>query len=499
MKKLFLAALCLVSLSGALPAQDIKDIASYQINVSRDLWYNSANTAGLALGQTGQWRNLSLGYGLQQGSFTDSWQAKSQNGFSLNGDMLMNLGGFKLKAGVNAERNSLEQCMYNTSVYDVAWDMPFYVAMNTDERFPLTKSSADIDIAAASPLLLDGALAVGLEAKAICRAASRAEDIVSNYSSFGYEIAPSVTYSITEDNILGLALRFSHLPAQSTVTTYDNSEIGVVFLQGLGSYSARWAGGVIALKPLEYSTDMRAVALEYNHLGEKSEWLLEISLDKGSTTVEEQSGGRATGRVDRFITGASIQGLFGENRSRKLNLDFRYNLNYWLNGSTAFAQNSIIDADLRYTVYTGVDVKPAYDFVLGAGLDFFSLNSTRYTPDGSLKNLSMLPYAFLGKNTRIGTAGSLLLRLDVGYRFSANTAYAYTGENATTNYIVNYMFDDEVDYLKAYYIRTTAMASYTHRLSEKLAAYARVDGGYNRPMNGNGNRVAAALSIGLMF
>ena len=124
MKKTLIAVFCLlIAICGY--AQDVMTRTAYIFNKDRSLWYNSSSLAGLARDDIAQWRNISAGYSLANGKFTDSWGAQSDMGLSLNGDMLMELGTLKLLAGLNLEHKSLGKSKYNTSIYEVSWDMPY--------------------------------------------------------------------------------------------------------------------------------------------------------------------------------------------------------------------------------------------------------------------------------------------------------------------------------------------------------------------------------------
>ena len=117
-------AVCLMAMATAAMAQDINDRAAYYFNIDHDLWYNSSNAAGLALGNMAQWRNVALGYDMATGSFTDSWDARSKSVVSASGDMLMDIEGFKVAARLDMGLGRLAKSRYNNSLYEVSWDMP---------------------------------------------------------------------------------------------------------------------------------------------------------------------------------------------------------------------------------------------------------------------------------------------------------------------------------------------------------------------------------------
>ena len=98
MKKFFLTVICLAAAYAAVEAQEISDKAAYTLNIDRALWYGSGNAAGLARTEASPWRNATAAYGLQSGTFTNSWEARSQTDFGVSGSTLLDLNGFKLAA-----------------------------------------------------------------------------------------------------------------------------------------------------------------------------------------------------------------------------------------------------------------------------------------------------------------------------------------------------------------------------------------------------------------
>ena len=204
--------------------------------------------------------------------------------------------------------------------------------------------------------------------------------------------------------------------------------------------------------------------------------------------------------MDKFLTGLSAKGLFGESRSHILSFSAHHNLNYWLEGvnSTTKANNNQFDANLDYTAYTGVGDKGSFDWMFGLGVDVNLLNYKRYVPTAQLKVVNVLPYAFVGKNLLLTKEQSLLANINMGYNFSAGSKYTYGGDTAGNN-IVNYMFDDEIDYLGSYYLRTMFNVDYTYRLNTMLTPYASLGIGTLTPMSSAGSRFLMSLKVGVLF
>lgn len=497
MKKTLIAISCLLMTLGGY-AQDVKDRAAYIFNKDRSLWYNSTSLAGLAREDIAQWRNISAGYSLANGKFTDSWGAQSDMGLSLGGDMLMELGTLKLLAGLNLERKALGKSRYNTSVYEVSWDMPFFAAINSDETFLWRQSHASLDMGIVSPLMLDEMLSAGLAFNVDLAGASKKANPQCRYRGLGIEVSPSVTFALNEENIFGLTLSFKTMPSRSILSS-DEPNTTVFFLEGLGERSyPRLVGGDMGIGPIGYDSRVLGAALQYNHLGDMADWLLELSLDKWKTSVTEND--ILKGRVDKFVSGFTATGLFGQNRNRRLSAGISYNLNYWLNGvnATTVANNGIADGNVSYTVYTGA-AGGSFNWMFGLGMDVSVLRLKRVNPESSFTSNKVLPYAFLGKNISISDAQSLLARLKLGYKFATRNTFKYGGTSSAGNYFVNYMLDDELDYLSSYYLDTRLSVDYTYRLNSVLSAYASLSAGLLSPMERNSARFILQLSVGTLF
>ena len=69
----------------------------------------------------------------------------------------------------------------------------------------------------------------------------------------------------------------------------------------------------------------------------------------------------------------------------------------------------------------------------------------------------------------------------------------------TGNYFVNYMYDDEADYLSRYFLRAKLDATYTYQVNTFFAGYASLGVAYLKPMGVKGSRLAMLLSLGVMF
>ena len=61
------------------------------------------------------------------------------------------------------------------------------------------------------------------------------------------------------------------------------------------------------------------------------------------------------------------------------------------------------------------------------------------------------------------------------------------------------MYDDEIDYLGSYYLRTMLSADYTYRLNTMLTPYASLGMGLLTPMSSAGSRFIMSLKVGVLF
>ena len=493
MKRIIMAALFVVMALGQAFSQEIEDRAEYNLNQSRALWYNSGNAAGLAREEMRLWRDVRLSYDLESGNFTDSWGARTVSGFSLGGDMLMDIEGFTVAAKVSLDRNHLYKCKYNTSLYEVTWDMPFFVAMNNSESFSWRHNEAGMEVSAAAPLMFDGQLSVGMALRTQGRTAAKSIDPRSRYGSFDMEIAPGATYTIDDENLVGMVLRYRFCPAKTTLTSDAESPVRVAFMEGLGVFSSRWVGGDIGLERLNYTSNRFGVDLQYNLLEADRQWLFALSFDTGDNRINEMDF--TLGMVNKYVIGTNVQGLFGADRSRKLNFDFDYNRYRWQEGTKGtIGRGGIMDMHADYTIYTGVD-EDSYDFELGAGLDVSSVSATRVAkPEGYFSSFSVLPYAFLGMNTQVTKESTLLARVTLGNSYSSKPGYDLSGNSAYKK-----MFEDEAEYLGRFFYKSAADLEYSFRMNTLLATYAKLSIGHLMPLTIRGGRFYATLAVGVMF
>ena len=498
MKKIILTVVCLAMSFIALPAQDIKDRASYTLNIDQNLWYNTDNAAGLSRDDLASWRDVSFNYALQAGAFTDSWSARTQSEFNLSGDTFMDIEGFKVAADVYLGHDGLKRTRFNNSLYELKWDMPFFVALNSEEPMKWGRNRATVNVSASTPLLFDDMFTFGLNLGLEGRTAAKKAGPSARYSDLTVRLSPSATLAIDPDNVVGLAIYYETNPARSVIAKGQDVTT-VAILQGLGEFLPRTAGGESGFGPLKLSSYLIGAGAQFCHTGDAADFMAEASLRKGASS--STASDNLIGTVDKYLIGAHFQGLFGDERNKKLTLDFDYNLNYWIKplGSRTIANNNLIDANLEYTSYTRAKRGEAFDWMFGAGIDFWSLSLKRVVPDGLLTGVKILPYAFLGKNLALSKEESLFVKANLGYNFSINSDYQYGGLGTAGNYFVNYMYDEEVDYLSRYFLATKLDATYTYQVNTFFAAYASLGVGYQKPMGVKGSRLAMLLSVGVMF
>ncbi|MBQ7254276.1 MAG: hypothetical protein IJS30_06355 [Bacteroidales bacterium] len=492
MKRILLTALCMVMALGQVFSQEIKDRAEYNLNRNRALWYNSGNAAGLARDEMLLWRDVAFSYGIESGKFTDSWGARTISGFSLGGSTLMDIEGFTVAAKLTLDRERLYKCKYNTSLYELTWDMPFFVATNNSESFLWKHNEADIEVSAAAPLIFDGQLSVGMALRTNGRTAVKSADPQSRYGSFDMEMAPGATFVIDDDNLVGMTLRYRFNPAKTTLASDVESPARVAFMRGLGDYTPRWVSA-IGMDRLSYISNRFGVDLQYNRIGAGRQWLMELSFDAGTTRVEETDF--TLGKVNKFVFGLGVQGLFGEGRNRKLNVDVKYNRFHWTEGTEdIIGRGGIIDLHADYTLYT--DAKDiSYDLELGAGADVTSISARRIAGlEGHFSSFSVLPYVLAGKNIPVTKESTLLARVSLGINYSAKPGYELEGDS-----IYKKMYKDEADYLGRFFYRNAADVEYTFRMNTMLSTYARLSLVHQMPMTIKGGRILATLAVGVLF
>lgn len=493
MKRILLTAFCMFMTLGLVFSQEIKDRAEYNLNQKRALWYNSGNAAGLARDEMLLWRDVSLGYDLQTGNFTDSWGARTISGFNLGGDMLMDIEGFTVAAKVSLSRDRLRKCNYNTSLYEVTWDMPFFLAQNTSESFSWRHNEADIEVSAAAPLMLDGQLSVGMTLHTQGRSAVKSVDPRSRYGSFDMELAPSATYLIDDDNLVGMTLRYRFNPSKTTLTSDSESPVRLAFMKGLGDSTPRWVSGAIGAERLDYISNRFGVDLQYNRMWGNRQWLMELSFDTGATRIDE--GDFTLGIVNKYVIGMDVQGLFGENRNRKFNFDIDFNRYRWREGmADLIGRGGIMNLHTDYTLYTNTK-DGSYDFEFGAGIDMTSTSAKRVAGlEGRFSSLSFLPYVFVGKNIQIANESTLLARVSMGNNYTGKPRYELEGDS-----VYKKMYEDEAEYLGRFFYRNSADLEYSFHMNSLLSTYAKLSLVHMMPMTIKGGRLCASIAVGVMF
>lgn len=507
MKKIILTV-CMLCAAFTIKAQSFSEI---ELNQARAIWLASGNAAGIATGSLLNFKDASLNFEGQTGTFTHSYEADSRQDYSLKGRTVSDLAGFKVVADLLLDRSTLKDAAFNSSIYEVNPAVrPYWFLDYTTEGYDWKRGNYAADVKVASPLLLDGRLAAGANIKVDAKTAAREADISASYSSVAIEFAPSAVFRIDEGNTVGAAIRFSNIPEKSIFSCGQVEDgVDVVTLsRGLGQYQSRYINGVNPLGDVSYKNKYTGVSLQYGKNTAESDLLLDLGLTKGNNYI--YGGERNLTAIDDISTDFTLKHLKGAARNRIFTLAAQYRQQYGYDNTFASTVHTFESASVRllldYTVYFGAPTT-TYAWFMGLRADASYLSQKRYLPDGLFKAPEVLPSMVLGKNTALDADSELMWSLRVGYHMSFGADYSFgtpiisedKDAEPEINILSTMLYADELYFLKQYYWLAAPQVRYSTRVGDKLSAYALLQGSLVRPVEADGARVTGGLTVGIIF
>ena len=112
----------------AAGAQERAVPATRETAVGSSLWFRSSNSAGLALDSLGVMSDLSLGFSFEQGGLKSVWAGERETDAGVEAKGVAKVAGMTLYGDFSYDYTDISGARYNASVYEPAYDQPYYVA-----------------------------------------------------------------------------------------------------------------------------------------------------------------------------------------------------------------------------------------------------------------------------------------------------------------------------------------------------------------------------------
>ena len=152
--------LCLCLAAGA---QERAVPATRETAVGSSLWLSSSNSAGLALDSLGVMSDLSLGFSFEQGGLKSVWAGERETDAGVEAKGVAKVAGMTLYGDFSYDYSDISGARYNASVYEPAYDQPYYVADYSVSGWK--KQAYDMGFRGATSLFWRDRAAFGFEAR----------------------------------------------------------------------------------------------------------------------------------------------------------------------------------------------------------------------------------------------------------------------------------------------------------------------------------------------
>ena len=513
MKRNLLTALLLLGagpfvLSAREPA---KTPAGQELNL-QNFWFNSYNAAALSFSPLDGYSDLHLSYNREQGAFKHALDCGTGSVVTATTSGATEYKGFVLYGDFSYINSFYKDCLYNANRYEPSFEMPYYLAdWNLSDW---KKQCYDMGLKLAAPILAGGRLATGVEIRYDTRTGAKQMDPRAVSTALNLLVAPSVAYSPDGANTFGLTLEYELIKERTRHST-ENYLVDqpVAIMRGLGYYTQGSVGGNLSVANYLYSGNRAGAALEWSHDGASSDLFSSLHGGYEKTTVlERPTFPQMRGATGTVFGDVAFKAKLGPGRSHRISFEgnfsrvtgYEYIQELVTSPKREWRTISIVPAS-HYLFAAGV---LSYDYYSGAGADGYNWRAGALVSfDMSDQTYSMSYFSNIGVdaslrgayNIALSRGVSLLASANAGYRLPISGEYFYSGSVNTSSAIVTGFYPSEIDYLTSQAVHAGAGLTCSLPVTGKTNLYFKADADFRAPLEGGGNRFAAALTIGTLF
>ena len=505
--------LCLCLAAGA---QERAVPATRETAVGSSLWLRSSNSAGLALDSLGVMSDLSLGLSFEQGGLKSVWAGERETDAGVEAKGVAKVAGMTLYGDFSYDYTDISGARYNASVYEPAYDQPYYVADYSVSGWK--KQAYDMGFRGATPLFWRDRAAFGFEARYKAMVGAKQTDPRTETFRYDLLLAPSFTFSFGGAGTLGLKLEYMHGFERSTPSV-ENDWVTprVAIMRGLGFYTAGTAGGNLGFDIFYYKTNRFGGSLQYAFSSTSADLLVDVGSYVSTTLVSENPEfPRMRGRTEKIGLTLDAMANLGRRKNHRVMLradwgstsGYEYNqqlgtsqgVSHWITiNNPLMSTYDILEADMSYVWYSGFDGSGEYDFRLGLSADMFMMMQKYVAPLSRFDASNAGLRVFAGWNIPVGVSGRLLPELCAGYRVSPSGGYSYAGTMNRDSEIVLDMYPSELRFLTADRLETSFGLTWALGVRDKSSLCLSLRGGYDHSFGLREHRLAADFGVAYLF
>lgn len=466
--------LIILSLPSAFIArgQVIESPVAKETNFRNSLWFGTSNTAALAQHKLPVYHDLGISAGLEKGAWRPSQDPTQSTDITARTSGNASVGKIELW-GDFAFKNIFDQGQkYNTLMYEVQDDMPYYVLDTVSS--PWTRQEYLMRVKAAYPL--SKSLAVGVDASYNTKVGAKLRDprtvtYVSNVNA-----KPSISLNFAGKHTLGLSGLFDYSFERSEPSNNNYSHDQMVYaLRGLGEASLSKVGGNDGISEYYFKSHSYGAGLQYSY-NSGVKFILDLNYQTKAVDVEQQvTMPKNMGSTKGTLISAYAKVLWGRNYSNHLSVKAISKSTKGIEkiqhrDDTPQNQRWVTDAENNMSTFDRMQVTAEYDHQFGAGsargYDFCLGARAAYTSQSDLYLVTSANYnystafaeVFANKQFKLQSS-TLLLGANAGYNYSLGATF--TPNPAAKHPIAQRVYNDDLAYYGISSPKFGADVSYT--------------------------------------
>ena len=487
-----------------------------EMNLSRSVWFNSSNVAGMSITPLARYSIVDFGYKGENGDFKMSQQGEKESvvGFNTNGSTTV---GKTYLWGNFDYKNIVEDgTKYITNLYDPQRDMPYYVADGVESKFK--KQSYDLGVKAAFPQLW-GFVTPGCELQYNTNTGAKQRDPRSVTYYLTVKAAPSLLFELSERHHIGLAANYEYLYERSTFNRSDTEiDCPVYIMRGLGNYTAGVVSGSVGVGTFFYKGNKIGGSVQYGYNnGGSAAALIDAGYsykveDAFQTPTKKQTMGSTkqnawyvsaqlyaedAAKLDKTII--SYKERYTDGIEYIQELDQSFDVAEWVT-LAKYVRSKYISRvlDIKYEYY--IKSGDSYKWKFGVDMQHSYKFDEYLLPEASFKAENDYGEVYAKRNFILGSGKSTLLAgLNLGYNENIKGEYNYTGAYSDAETVTD-MYENDIRYMSTDYLKCGAELTYSTLVSKNTSLFVKGAMQYFAPINSDFNRrVYTNFSVGITF
>ena len=519
MRKIYLLlSLIGLSLASVASAQNSSVVrqAEIEMNLSRSLWFNSSNVAGMSIAPLSRYSIVDFGYQRKNGDFKMSQQGEKESvvGFNTNGSATV---GKTYLWGNFDYKNIVEDgTKYITNLYDPSREMPYYVADGVESKFK--KQSYDLGVKAAFPQLW-GFVTPGCELQYNTNTGAKQRDPRSVTYFLTVKAAPSFLFELSEKHHVGFVVNYEYLYERSTFNRSDTEiDYPVYIMRGLGNYTSGVVSGSVGVGTFFYKGNKIGGSIQYGYNSGKGEAAV---LDAGysykvedafQTPTKKQTMG-STKQNAWFVdlqlvdenanimdkTQITYKERYTDGIEYIQELDQSFDVAEWITLAKYVRSKYVYrELDMNFEYYLKSD--NSYKWMFGAYFNHSYKFDEYLLPAASFKAENDYTELVAKRNFIFDSGNSSLLAgLNLGYNENVKGDYQYTGAYSDSETVTD-MYKNDIMFLSSDYLTVGGEATYSTLVSKSTSLFVKGAVKYYAPFDNDfKNRIYTNISFGITF